>query len=306
MPGVHVVTRPRLSQVDLLGREESLAPATPDRHRRLLGRGGLFHRRVDPAAARRRRGGAGRAFAAHPQRAGGALSDPATSIIWWRRTPSGMGLNLDVDHVAFAADKKFDGFRFRKLQPAELGADCRPRRPAHARRNIRHDRPLPALRRRHRRGAGEPRFRSRPSTSMAKPGSRTSHRLIDCGEALPTSRASRAHPRAGRRGSGRARTARPRARHRRLRPLQRCGRTPLAGLPGARLPQGFAADPRRSGRADLPLPDEGRSGAGRTGSPGTSTRCDRTDGDIDTLSNRISQVRTWSFVANRPDWLKRS
>ena len=33
----------------------------------------------------------------------------------------GMGLNLDVDHVAFAADKKFDGFRFRKLDPAELG-----------------------------------------------------------------------------------------------------------------------------------------------------------------------------------------
>ena len=29
---------------------------------------------------------------------------------------------------------------------------------------------------------------------------------------------------------------------------------------------------------------------------------DRTDGDIDTLSNRIAQVRTWSFVANRPDW----
>ncbi|HYF55493.1 MAG TPA: helicase, partial [Salinarimonas sp.] len=31
---------------------------------------------------------------------------------------------------------------------------------------------------------------------------------------------------------------------------------------------------------------------------------DRTDGDIDTLSNRIAQVRTWSFVANRPDWLR--
>src|SRR3954466_8898340 len=31
---------------------------------------------------------------------------------------------------------------------------------------------------------------------------------------------------------------------------------------------------------------------------------DRTEGDIDALSNRIAQVRTWSFVANRPDWLK--
>ncbi len=31
---------------------------------------------------------------------------------------------------------------------------------------------------------------------------------------------------------------------------------------------------------------------------------DRTDGDIDVLSNRIAQVRTLSFIANRPDWLR--
>jgi ATP-dependent RNA helicase SUPV3L1/SUV3 len=30
---------------------------------------------------------------------------------------------------------------------------------------------------------------------------------------------------------------------------------------------------------------------------------DRTDGDIDTLSNRINQVRTCTFIANRNDWL---
>ena len=32
-------------------------------------------------------------------------------------------------------------------------------------------------------------------------------------------------------------------------------------------------------------------------------QADRTDGDIDTLSNRIAHIRTWTFVANRPDWL---
>ena len=32
-------------------------------------------------------------------------------------------------------------------------------------------------------------------------------------------------------------------------------------------------------------------------------QADRTDGDIDTLSTRIAHVRTWTFVANRPDWL---
>src|SRR6478735_8538200 len=32
----------------------------------------------------------------------------------------GMGLNLDVDHVAFASDRKFDGYQFRRLTPAEF------------------------------------------------------------------------------------------------------------------------------------------------------------------------------------------
>src|SRR5256886_4258077 len=32
----------------------------------------------------------------------------------------GMGLNLDVDHVAFASDRKFDRYQFRRLNPAEL------------------------------------------------------------------------------------------------------------------------------------------------------------------------------------------
>ncbi|WGJ14601.1 helicase-related protein [Methylocapsa sp. D3K7] len=33
----------------------------------------------------------------------------------------GMGLNLDVDHIAFAGDRKFDGWQHRRLNPAELG-----------------------------------------------------------------------------------------------------------------------------------------------------------------------------------------
>ena len=32
----------------------------------------------------------------------------------------GMGLNLDVDHVAFASDRKYDGYQFRRLNPAEF------------------------------------------------------------------------------------------------------------------------------------------------------------------------------------------
>jgi len=33
------------------------------------------------------------------------------------------------------------------------------------------------------------------------------------------------------------------------------------------------------------------------------TRLDRTEGDIDTLSNRIAHIRTWTYIANRADWL---
>ncbi len=33
-------------------------------------------------------------------------------------------------------------------------------------------------------------------------------------------------------------------------------------------------------------------------------QADRIDGDIDTLSNRIAHIRTWTFVSNRREWLK--
>jgi ATP-dependent RNA helicase SUPV3L1/SUV3 len=36
---------------------------------------------------------------------------------------------------------------------------------------------------------------------------------------------------------------------------------------------------------------------------GQVAQADHTEGGIDALSNRIAHVRTWTFVANRPDWL---
>ena len=42
----------------------------------------------------------------------------------------------------------------------------------------------------------------------------------------------------------------------------------------------------------------------RTGSPASSSIAKITEGDLDTLSNRISHVRTWTFIANRGNWLK--
>ena len=54
----------------------------------------------------------------------------------------GMGLNLDVDHVAFASDRKFDGYQYRRLTPSELGQIAGRAGRAHARRHLRRDRPL--------------------------------------------------------------------------------------------------------------------------------------------------------------------
>ncbi len=58
----------------------------------------------------------------------------------------GMGLNLDVDHVAFAADSKYDGYQFRRLNPSEFAQIAGPCGPRHARRHIRHHRALRAVR----------------------------------------------------------------------------------------------------------------------------------------------------------------
>ncbi len=36
---------------------------------------------------------------------------------------------------------------------------------------------------------------------------------------------------------------------------------------------------------------------------GQVSRLDRADGDIDTLMNRIAHIRTWTYISHRPDWL---
>ena len=73
----------------------------------------------------------------------------------------GMGLNLDVDHVAFAGDRKFDGWQYRRLTPAEFGQIAGRAGRHLQRRHVRHHGPLPALRGRTGRGARRPPLRYR-------------------------------------------------------------------------------------------------------------------------------------------------
>ena len=81
IPGVHVVTRPRLSKLTFAGREKNIAAAAALSHRRLLGRGGLRYRRADPPSARRGGGGARRAVARAPATRRSSCTSPATWII---------------------------------------------------------------------------------------------------------------------------------------------------------------------------------------------------------------------------------
>ena len=120
LPGANIVTRPRMSVLAWSGSKKITRLPTPFGRRRLLDRRGLRHRRADPAPARRRGGGA-RLALARARNAQVELFQSGDVDFLVATDAIGMGLNLDLDHVAFASDRKFDGFQFRKLTAAELG-----------------------------------------------------------------------------------------------------------------------------------------------------------------------------------------
>lgn len=120
LPGVPIFSRPRLSQLTFAG-ERKLA--------RLPARSAIVAFSAEEVYAiaewiKRQRGGAAVVLGALSPRTRNAQVDlyqngdvdyiVATDAI-------GMGLNLDVDTIAFASDRKFDGWRFRRLTPAEFG-----------------------------------------------------------------------------------------------------------------------------------------------------------------------------------------
>jgi len=119
LPGAHVLTRPRLSQLTFSG-EKKLT--------RLPRRSAVVAFSAEEVYAiaeliRRQRGGAAvvlGALSPRTRNAQVALYQSGDVEYMVATDAIGMGLNLDVDHVAFAADRKFDGYQFRKLNPSEL------------------------------------------------------------------------------------------------------------------------------------------------------------------------------------------
>ncbi|WP_165644705.1 helicase-related protein, partial [Oharaeibacter diazotrophicus] len=120
MPGVNVVSRPRLSQLVYAG-EKKLT--------RLPQRSAIVAFSAEEVYAvaeliRRQRGGAAvvmGALSPRTRNAQVALFQNGDVDFLVATDAVGMGLNLDVDHVAFAQARKFDGYQFRNLTPSELG-----------------------------------------------------------------------------------------------------------------------------------------------------------------------------------------
>jgi ATP-dependent RNA helicase SUPV3L1/SUV3 len=119
LPGAHVLTRPRLSTLSFAG-EKKLT--------RLPRRSAIVAFSAEEVYSiaeliRRQRGGAAvvmGALSPRTRNAQVALYQSSDVDYLVATDAIGMGLNLDVDHVAFASDRKFDGYQFRKLNPAEL------------------------------------------------------------------------------------------------------------------------------------------------------------------------------------------
>ena len=117
--GLSVVTRPRLSH---------LAYAGSKKLTRLPRRSAIVAFSADEVYAiaeliRRQRGGAAVVLGALSPRTRNAQVEIYQSgdVDYLVATDAiGMGLNLDVDHVAFAQNRKFDGYQYRELTAAEL------------------------------------------------------------------------------------------------------------------------------------------------------------------------------------------
>ncbi|MBR2689947.1 MAG: helicase [Aquamicrobium sp.] len=299
--GVSVVTRPRLSH---------LAYAGSKKLTRLPRRSAIVAFSADEVYGiaeliRRQQGGAAvvlGALSPRTRNAQVALYQSGDVDYLVATDAIGMGLNLDVDHVAFAQNRKFDGYQYRNLTAAELGQIA-----GHAGRHLRdgtfgvtgqvdpldedlvqkiegHDfEPVKVLQWR------TPSF-DFSNLDALKRSIETNAPVEGLTRALPAVDAQ-ALEFLSKDGEIRAlATSRERVAllweacalpdYRKIAPAQH-----------ADLIASIYMDLARHGHVDESYMAE------------QVRRADTTEGDIDTLSHRIAQIRTWTFVSNRPGWL---
>ncbi|GLK83375.1 helicase-related protein [Ancylobacter defluvii] len=301
IPGANILVRPRLSQLTFAGEKKIT---------RLPRRSAIVAFSADEVYAiaelvRRQRGGAAvvlGALSPRTRNAQVALYQNGDVDYLIATDAIGMGLNLDVDHVAFAGDVKFDGWQFRRLNPGELAQIAG--RAGRAQRD----------------GTFGTTGRCSPFDAelveRLESHAFDAHRVLqwrntalDFASIQSLQRSLAEPPREE--GLTRAPTAddvevlEAMARDEEVRRFA----TTRAGVERLWEACGLPDYRKVSPGAHRELVGTVYDYLMREGKLSTDwfakqvALADRTEGDIDTLSGRIAQIRTWTFAANRPDWL---
>ncbi len=301
LPGASIVTRPRLSQLEFAGdRKITRQPR----------RTAIVAFSADEVYAiaeliRRQHGGAAVVLGSLSPRTRNAQVAMFQSgdVDYLVATDAvGMGLNLDVDHVAFASDRKYDGYQFRRLNPSEFAqiagragratrdgtfgttGRCAPFEPEL----------VNALQNHTFESVKVLQWRNSKLDFSSLGALQVSLALTPTHEALtraPIAEDLRVLDHAARDADVRDMALGAAAVERLWDACQIPDYRRLAPAAHAELVTTLYGFLMQKGR----IPDAWFASQ--------VDQADRTDGDIDTLSGRIAQIRTWTFVANRPDWL---
>jgi ATP-dependent RNA helicase SUPV3L1/SUV3 len=301
LPGAHIISRPRLSLLTFAGEKKIT---------RLPRRSAVVAFAAEEVYAigeliRRQRGGVAVVLGALSPRTRNAqvAMYQAGEVDYLVATDAiGMGLNLDVDHVAFASDRKFDGYQFRKLNPAELAqiagragratrdgtfgttGRCPPFEDELVRQLESHTfEPVKVLQWRN----ATLDFSSLGALQASLAVTPTEQGLTRA----PIAEDIQVLDHAAREDDVRALATSPQAVERLWEVCQIPDYRKIAPATHAEL----AVTLFRFLMQDGHIPTDWFARQ--------IEQANRTDGGIDTLSNRIAHVRTWTFVANRPDWL---
>jgi ATP-dependent RNA helicase SUPV3L1/SUV3 len=301
LPGASIVSRPRLSQLSFAG-DKKLT--------RLPRRSAIVAFSAEEVYAiaeliRRQRGGAAVVLGALSPRTRNAQVDLYQSgeVDYLVATDAiGMGLNLDVDHIAFASDRKFDGYQFRKLSPAELAqiagragratrdgtfgttGRCPPFETELAQALESHTFEAVKLVQWRNSDLDFSSIGALQATLAEAPKESTLARAPVAEDILVLDHAAREDE---------------------VRAMTRTSADVERLWDVCQLPDYRKIAP--ANHAELVVAVYGflmRDGTIETDwFAGQIAQADHTDGDIDTLSTRIAHIRTWTFAANRPDWL---
>lgn len=302
LPGASIVTRPRLSQLEFAGdRKITRQPR----------RTAIVAFSADEVYAiaeliRRQHGGAAvvlGSLSPRTRNAQVAMFQNGDVDYLVATDAVGMGLNLDVDHVAFASDRKYDGYQFRRLNPSEFAqiagragratrngtfgttGRCGPFEPelVNALQNHTFD------------SVKMLQWRNSKLDFSSIAALQVSLALTPQHEVLtraPIAEDLRVLDHAARDAEVREMAHGAAAVERLWDACQIPDYRRLAPAAHAELVTTLYGFLMKKGR----IPDEWFGAQ--------VDQADRVTGDIDTLSGRIAQIRTWTFVANRPDWLR--